>query len=1075
MDYKYAKHGATTVALMGQGRIAEDLDNPRGNASSTGSGPMSQDGRMRARVYDGIPEPRGEAILAAPHPSSPNLAHGSALQHKASGAIWQMAPPPRRYRRVDRYDKDGRNLIVWGLSERANLQEIASKMSGLGLVVPVTEWQGQRMSRHLELVYEDDDSRQTALQQFKQLKFFNRGVNAAVGRRFRDRERVRRLIRIHLHGEAAVRKEEAATGYRVLPLHEECVDDVQVVSSELAADAPKCESECADVHVVPLHSAASAVGDQPAQAPAEGGSTRAEAKRSRRVRKRAKKHRSKQFDTCFKLLVASHNCQGKTGYDNVGTAEWASFYKHEGWLVIGAQEHRMGKKQLSKCSLDGFRIFGKPAEVSEKNRCKGGVLFAVANFLGPYCSLVSAPVDHRQQVWLRIASGVTGAQDIYVGNGYFPQETQKEESSEAYAAWQAAIAFFGAKGLVVTVADANAKLGPACSRKEEGIVGQHGEVDDKGAPVRSQNGKRLAAVLVATGLRNLSGFSCPVEGSYWWSRREQRGMGTGKHLLDYICASPGLASGAKFGAVWAELTWSGQRRPKRAAKPYRSFRVDKLIGAGVSGNDHAAKQALDYLRDKFDDVFQHCLQKLGVHQLPELDLSGGADSQRVVDDVTERVAQSFRMAAHRVLGSRCIRPRFTNNWFDGELKELIQQRREAYAAYRRDESNAEARLNWLRFRKQIRKATRAKKSASFKQVQEEAVKCQREQSSKRFWLLAKRLGGARRTKVSAPVQREDGSLACTLPEKVARWEEFRRNSVKPRENPASAAVVVECCAEAGSLEWEEAEAKRQFHWIDRFRDEVARAMKEHEVGEDTCEELDKPFTQEEVLARQRALNNHKACGEDKVKNEMLKYGGAYINGYLTQYFNWIREAERTPKAWGKGIIVNIPKGGDPTDPDNWRDISIISCLVTLFVDGPDKLRPEQGGFHPGRRTTDQVFTLCQRLKGRQQQKRESYVLFVDLRKAFPSVWRDGLFERLWKLGVRGKFWRTLRRCYEQTSSQVLVDGALTPEVLEGVGVQQGSPLSPTLFNVFTDELCDRLASALKITDVKPLNDIKALL
>eukprot|EP00808_Paulinella_micropora_P014191 g1987.t1 len=57
-------------------------------------------------------------------------------------------------------------------------------------------------------------------------------------------------------------------------------------------------------------------------------------------------------------------------------------------------------------------------------------------------------------------------------------------------------------------------------------------------------------------------------------------MGTGKHLLDYICASPGLASGAKFGvceddldtdhkAVWAELTWSGQRRPKRAAKPYR--------------------------------------------------------------------------------------------------------------------------------------------------------------------------------------------------------------------------------------------------------------------------------------------------------------------------------------------------------------------------------------------------------------------------------------------------------------------------------------------------------------------------
>eukprot|EP00808_Paulinella_micropora_P031437 g43416.t1 len=36
------------------------------------------------------------------------------------------------------------------------------------------------MSRHLELVYEDDDSRQTALQQFKHLKFFGRGGHALI-------------------------------------------------------------------------------------------------------------------------------------------------------------------------------------------------------------------------------------------------------------------------------------------------------------------------------------------------------------------------------------------------------------------------------------------------------------------------------------------------------------------------------------------------------------------------------------------------------------------------------------------------------------------------------------------------------------------------------------------------------------------------------------------------------------------------------------------------------------------------------------------------------------------------------
>eukprot|EP00808_Paulinella_micropora_P030502 g10517.t1 len=93
--------------------------------------------------------------------------------------------------------------------------------------------------------------------------------------------------------------------------------------------------------------------------------------------------------------------------------------------------------------------------------------------------------------------------------------------------------------------------------------------------------------------------------------------------------------------------------------------------------------------------------------------------------------------------------------------------------------------------------------------------------------------------------------------------------------------------------------------------------------------LDYDYTEKEVELCQENLQNHKACSPDKIKNEMLKYGGTRIVSFLVRFFNWLKSCEYTPSDWGKAIIVNIPKGGDPTDPENWRDIAILSCLGTI--------------------------------------------------------------------------------------------------------------------------------------------------
>ena len=81
---------------------------------------------------------------------------------------------------------------------------------------------------------------------------------------------------------------------------------------------------------------------------------------------------------------------------------------------------------------------------------------------------------------------------------------------------------------------------------------------------------------------------------------------------------------------------------------------------------------------------------------------------------------------------------------------------------------------------------------------------------------------------------------------------------------------------------------------------------------------------------------------------------------------------------------------------------------------------------------------------------------MDFRKIFDTVWCDGLWKRLWDMGVRGKAWRVIKGVYRDIRLSVLVDGDHTRLVPASQGVRQGCPISPVLFDVFVDELVSML-------------------
>ena len=78
--------------------------------------------------------------------------------------------------------------------------------------------------------------------------------------------------------------------------------------------------------------------------------------------------------------------------------------------------------------------------------------------------------------------------------------------------------------------------------------------------------------------------------------------------------------------------------------------------------------------------------------------------------------------------------------------------------------------------------------------------------------------------------------------------------------------------------------------------------------------------------------------------------------------------------------------------------------------------------------------------------------FIDVRKAYDRVWRDGLWKALWQKGVRGRMWRVLRDYYKKVQSLVRLEGGNTEWFDVSVGVRQGCVISPILFDVFVDGL-----------------------
>ena len=101
---------------------------------------------------------------------------------------------------------------------------------------------------------------------------------------------------------------------------------------------------------------------------------------------------------------------------------------------------------------------------------------------------------------------------------------------------------------------------------------------------------------------------------------------------------------------------------------------------------------------------------------------------------------------------------------------------------------------------------------------------------------------------------------------------------------------------------------------------------------------------------------------------------------------------------------------------------------------------------------DNVYTLNEIVQGRLREDKKTYAFFLEIQKAYDTVWHDGLLYKLWDMGVKGRMWRVIKKMYMSSKSVTLLEGEKSDLFNVEQGVAQGCSLSPMLFSVFNNYL-----------------------
>ena len=233
------------------------------------------------------------------------------------------------------------------------------------------------------------------------------------------------------------------------------------------------------------------------------------------------------------------------------------------------------------------------------------------------------------------------------------------------------------------------------------------------------------------------------------------------------------------------------------------------------------------------------------------------------------------------------------------------------------------------------------------------------------------------------------------------------------------------------------------------------------------------FNMRELENSLKQLKEGKSAGEDEIENSMLKNLPPITKQYLLDLYNKMWNENSFPNDWKSSIILPILKPGkEPTNPKNYRPISLTSCICKLFesmvnnrlmwyLEGSKKLSSHQYGFRQGRTTIDPIAALTTDILNGYKDGKTTTAVFFDFEKAFDTISRNTIVNNLYQMGVHGRMLNFIFNYLRERSIKVRIGNTLSRSRTTLSGIPQGGVLSATCFLIAINSILDTLPRNIK--------------